>query len=289
MPVFNGEAYVELAIQSILDQTYSDFELIITDNASTDRTPEICRRFAGQDSRVRFIANDTNIGGWRNHNKVLSLAETELFAWAGHDDLRAPKAIERCVELLDSDSGAVMAFVGVKRIDENGDDIDFNYSIPDFSSPHPNERFRQAIRLDYSLELFYGLHRTATIKSTRGLGQFSDSDRVLTSELALAGRFLFTDEVLFFRRDHPDRSIKKYASRQARSEWINPGSARLSGGLPYHRELWEFSRVVLRSQVSSQEKRKCLKHTFAWLKQHNEDLRNDYRRFGKTLVGKLSG
>jgi len=114
MPVYNGEAYLALAIQSILDQTFTDFELIITDNASTDSTRDICRRFAKEDSRIRFIQNDRNIGGWRNHNKVLGLAQTELFQWAGHDDLRAPEALERCVELLDADSGAVMSFVGVK-------------------------------------------------------------------------------------------------------------------------------------------------------------------------------
>jgi len=288
MPVYNGEAYLALAIQSILDQTFTDFELIITDNASTDSTRDICRRFAKEDSRIRFIQNDRNIGGWRNHNKVLGLAQTELFQWAGHDDLRAPEALERCVELLDADSGAVMSFVGVKRIDENGNDIEFIYSIPDFSGPTPSERFREAIRLDYSLELFYSLHRTATIKSTRGLGQFSDSDRVLTAELALAGRFVFSDDVLFFRRNHPDQSTKKYRSRQARTEWINPGGSQLSGAFPFHRELWEFTTAVLRARIPAREKRKSLGHVFAWLRRYDEDLFNDYRRFGRTLIGKMS-
>lgn len=289
MPVFNGESYVASAIASILDQTYTDFELLIADNASTDATRDICRRYEDQDSRVHFVENSRNIGGWRNHNKVLALAQTELFLWAGHDDLRAPESLQCCIDLLDQDPGAVMAFVGVKRIDENGDDLVFNYFVPDFSDPNPSERFRQAIRLDYSLELFYGVHRTDVIKSTAGLGQFSDSDRVLIAELALNGRFAITDDVMFFRRDHPERSIKKYGSRQARSEWINPGSGRLSGGFPFHRELWEFSRAINRSKISLGEKRKCHGHVYDWLKRHHEDLFNDYRRFGRTLIHRMSG
>ena len=74
MPVYNGEQYLESAIRAVLDQTCEDLELIISDNASTDRTAQICNDFAARDSRVRFSRNPDNIGAARNYNRVFELA-----------------------------------------------------------------------------------------------------------------------------------------------------------------------------------------------------------------------
>ena len=81
LPVYNGEKYLEQALISILSQTYTDFELIISDNASTDRTQAICREYAAKDPRIRYYCNEENLGAAPNHNRVFELASGEYFKW----------------------------------------------------------------------------------------------------------------------------------------------------------------------------------------------------------------
>ena len=94
LPVYNGENYLAESLDALLGQTYEDFELIISDNASTDGTADICRRYAKQDSRIRYIRQPRNIGCAPNHNTG-RYARGELFKWASDDDLYARDLIER--------------------------------------------------------------------------------------------------------------------------------------------------------------------------------------------------
>src|SRR3974377_1117825 len=90
LPVYNGENYLRLAIDSILTQDYTDFELIISDNASADATQEICREYTARDCRIRYYRNKINIGASGNYNRVFELARGGLFKWAAHDDVHLP-------------------------------------------------------------------------------------------------------------------------------------------------------------------------------------------------------
>ncbi len=110
MPVFNGEAFLSQAIQSLLEQTYVDFELIISDNTSTDGTESICRKYALQDSRIRYVRNSENVGLESNFQRVFDLSQGELFMWAAHDDLWEPEFIEELVDLLERSPDAALAF-----------------------------------------------------------------------------------------------------------------------------------------------------------------------------------
>ena len=105
LPVYNGENFLAESLEAMLGQSYQDFELIISDNASTDGTGDICRRYARQDSRVRYIRQPLNIGLARNHNCLVAEARGELFKWASHDDLYARDLLERCVERTDVEDG----------------------------------------------------------------------------------------------------------------------------------------------------------------------------------------
>ena len=101
LPVYNGEAYLPAALTSLLKQDYGDFELIVSDNASTDGTEAICREFAANDPRIRYSRNETNIGAARNYNRVFELSRSKLFKWASHDDECHPSLLRRCVEVFD--------------------------------------------------------------------------------------------------------------------------------------------------------------------------------------------
>ena len=101
LPVYNGEPFVERAINAVLAQTYSDFELVISDNGSTDRTEEICREFAGRDARVKYVRAERNQGAIWNFNRVFELSQGEYFKWAAADDVFLPTFLEKCAQVLD--------------------------------------------------------------------------------------------------------------------------------------------------------------------------------------------
>src|SRR5207245_725070 len=107
MPVRNGEKYVRQAIESILAQTFSDWELVICDNASTDATEAICREYAARDPRVRYSRNAENLGPAGNHARCFELSRGRYFRWHAHDDLLHPQYLEKCVEVLDWDASVV--------------------------------------------------------------------------------------------------------------------------------------------------------------------------------------
>jgi glycosyltransferase involved in cell wall biosynthesis len=100
MPVYNGERFVRQALESILIQDYGNFELIISDNASTDATSKICRRYADRDARVRYVRNETNLGASPNHKRVFEMGTGDYFKWAAHDDECLPTFLSRCMSVF---------------------------------------------------------------------------------------------------------------------------------------------------------------------------------------------
>ena len=109
LPVYNGENFLAESLEALLGQSFEDFELIISDNASTDETAAICRRYGQQDSRIRYVRQPRNVGCASNHNFLVGQARGELFKWASHDDLYARDLLERCVDALDEYPYVVLA------------------------------------------------------------------------------------------------------------------------------------------------------------------------------------
>lgn len=109
LPVYNGEEYLAESLDALLGQTYGDFELVISDNASTDGTQDICREYAARDARIRYLRQPRNIGATPNHNQVFAECRGELFKWASHDDLYGRDLLRRCVEALDARPEVILA------------------------------------------------------------------------------------------------------------------------------------------------------------------------------------
>ncbi len=120
MPVYNGAKYIAEAVESILAQTFRDFELIISDNASTDDTESICRAFAARDPRVTYRRNRQNVGLSANNNLLVPLARGRFFKWAPCDDVLRPEYLERCVAVLDADPNVVLVYPGTQFVDGDG-------------------------------------------------------------------------------------------------------------------------------------------------------------------------
>ena len=221
LPVYNGENYLEDALTSILQQTYRDFELIISDNASTDRTQEICQRFVELDPRVRYVRNEQNLGPARNFNKTFLLSQGEFFKWVAHDDTYAPEYLEKCVAVLEKDPGVVLCYSKTKYIDKDGKPIGAYDGHLRSDSSETHVRFGDLIMNLKCFEIF-GVIRSIALRQTALLGSFGHADGILLSHLGLMGRFHEIPEYLFFNRDHPDKSIYKYSTFRDYAVFYDP-------------------------------------------------------------------
>lgn len=267
MPVYNGENYLEEAINSILGQTFTDFELIISDNASTDRTEEICSIYASRDSRIRYYRNEENLGASANYNRVFELANGKYFKWMAHDDLCAPEFLEKCVKVLDQDPAVILAFTGTKEIDETGIVIGEYAPKPNLGAGTPHERFYESVCLPNSCTSVFGLVRSDVLRRTRLIGNYVSSDRPLLGELSLRGRFYEIPEYLFFKRVHPEAHWKVYSTRHLRQRWYDPNKVtKLT--FPHWRLLWEHLFSIKRVRLSRSERIWCNLTMLWWIRKH---------------------
>ena len=210
LPVYNAENFVVEAIQCVLSQTFSDWELVISDNASTDRTASICREFADKDSRIRVFQNKRNLGVSPNYNRVFQLSRGQYFAWLAHDDLFGAEFVESCLRELENDERAVLVFPKLVYIDANRRPLRRPARDLSISAPSAVARVRQLMRMEIeSTDIFwsqFGLTRRDILEQSRLMDLYNGSDQVLLLDLAMRGKFKQVDKDLFFRREHPDAS-----------------------------------------------------------------------------------
>jgi polysaccharide pyruvyl transferase WcaK-like protein/glycosyltransferase involved in cell wall biosynthesis len=260
LPVYNGEDYLAEALDALLAQSYRDFELIISDNASTDGTEEICRRYMAQDERIRYIRQSTNVGAAENHNVVVRQARGELFKWASHDDLYHPDLLLRCIEALDTHQDVVLASCLSAVIDNTGTVTEAHIRYPDATdSPRAPERYR-GLLFALGGDDDYGVIRIDVLRRTALTGSHYHSDRTLTAELSLHGRFLRVPEVLYYRREHPNRAG---GTQQSVRKWCVTHDPRRANRLrhPTVRLLaeyvWAFVDGIRRAPLSARDRVEC--------------------------------
>ncbi len=253
LPVRDGEAFVAEAIGSILAQTFSDFQLIISDNASTDGTEEICRHYARVDSRVSYHRQSTNVGAAANYNFTFQKATGEYFRWSAHDDLVEPTMFERCVLALENDPNAVLAYPRTRLSFGDAESEERYEDHLDLLADRPHLRLRRLVsNLDLCNAIF-GVIRSNTLRQTRLIGPFASSDEVLLAELALLGRFVEVPEYLFIRRLHSARSTVAHAQISDRTAWFDP-SARHRRHLHRTKVLLEDVKSVWSIDLSTRQR-----------------------------------
>lgn len=222
LPVFNGARYLEETARSVLDQTYRDLELVISDNASTDETPEICRRLALEDPRVRYERADENLGAAPNYNRLVELARGEFFKWAPHDDPLAPTLVERFVEELDARPDASLVYARAVRINEAGHQVGQDTFSVATDAASPARRAAHVIANVSMATPVVGLTRLDALRRTRLIASFPASDYVLLAELALRGAIVEHPEPLMRRRVHDQTSRKVHVTKRAAQRWFDP-------------------------------------------------------------------
>jgi len=275
LPVYNGENFVRQAIESILAQTFEDFELIISDNASTDRTGEICRTFAAQDQRIRYTRNVENIGLTRNYNQVFTLSSGEYFKWNDHDDMCGQAFLMRCVQALDENPSVVLAYTRALTIDTTGQPIKEWEPRPELTSSEVEIRFRRALKQEETFPQ-QGLIRTEVLTKTGLLGRYPESDIVLLAEISLHGPFIEIPEPLFLLREHPQRAVRTHQWQNPLTmlAWLDPAH-RKSFNLPEWCLLADLVSALHRAPLSWPTRRRCYREVYRWLKSRRAGLLRD--------------
>ena len=199
MPVYNGEKYIRQALDSLLAQEYEYFELLISDNASTDATQHICEEYAKRDQRIEYVRQKENIGAHNNFRFVFENARCEFFLWAAHDDLREPDALSTLIACFSGKHDVVFAGSFYDTINFITNDICLHGVVPQLSSE--NNIFQNLCQLvQFPIPGFiYGLFRTSAIKQTQFIKNeyFDFADLYLLYEVALIGKLRIVPRVLY--------------------------------------------------------------------------------------------
>jgi len=278
LPVYNGEPYLEQAVTALLAQTYSDFELIIADNASTDGTSAICRDFEHRDARVRYHRSDVNLGAAPNYNRVVEMARGEFFKWAAHDDVCAPTYLENCVAVLDRNPSVVVCYPRTRIIDEQGRDKGPYEDNLHLTSSRRHERFRDVVfRESGECNAVFGLIRIDVLKMTALIGNYPASDMILLSELALHGNFHELSDALFQRRDHPQTSIRANVTTDERAAWFDPKKADKKQ-FTHWRWVLEYHRAIRRAKAGAGDGLRCYQYLGRWIRWNRRRLASEVGR-----------
>lgn len=302
LPVYNGEDYLAESIDALLGQSYEDFELIISDNASTDGTADMARSYEKQESRIRYFRQQRNVGINANHNFVFQQSRGEFFKWASADDLYARDLLQCCVAALDEHPDVVLAHSWEAAIDRAGN---VTQALPyplTTDSPRAPERFRSIlfgssgvfersilfgngsspeggnasvhdfVRVDNRGILracnIYGIIRSGILRRMTPLASIPHSDRVLTCELALHGRFHMTPEWMYFRREHPDRAYNSSPKMRSRCANLDPARAsrlRHPAARLLTEYIWGYVAAIRNTPLSPADQRECYRYLTHWM------------------------
>lgn len=262
--MFNGERYLNCAVDSILQQSYSDFELLICDNASIDATEEIARAYARDDRRVRYHRHAENIGPNLNFSQGVDMVSGEYFKWAAHDDEFAPDFLQACVTALDNNPRAVLCQSLVSIIDEHGAELAvYDSDLAHAASPRQSARFSSLVLQPHVCTDLFGLiRRNALTKTKRLKGNYHGCDRALLAELALIGPFEKIPKPLFKSREHKQRYVRSVLPSQRTAYHLTAEAHKteLSRLL-----LYRDYRLAIGKHVNGFAPRlRCYWHLFCW-------------------------
>jgi glycosyltransferase involved in cell wall biosynthesis len=285
LPVYNGERHLAATLDSLLAQEFDDFELLISDNGSTDGTPDLVRAYAERESRIVFERHDVNRGAIWNYNHLVARARGRYLKWCGHDDLCAPAYLSRCVAELDG-SDAVVAYPRTVLIDDVGG-VKRQYDDGlDLREAEPHVRVRKCLRHLGLANAVFGLIRLDVLRATPLFGAYNDSDLVLILDLALAGKIHEIDAALFMRRIHAGQAYQANTTPLAVRRWFDP-SSRARFVLPRSRRFVEAARAIARAHLPWGERLRCEAELVrVWGPSH---LYHGARELGRVTVDLFSG
>lgn len=265
MPVYNGESFIDQALESLLSQDFDNFELIISDNASTDHTQQICLNYAQRDDRIRYYRNEYNKGAVWNFNKVFELSFGKYFMWAAHDDCFEPSYLNSCLNVLSSSETIILAGTACQSVDSETDKpifIDHGFSTIGLS---PKERFIRYKTTIHSSKhigaIFYGLWRRSLVTGVKPLKKVVGCDHIFLAELCFKGEFITIPEKLMVKRwggaslshhknasamgiNNPVLTKCPYFIREILLQTVVCKTDKLTAREKFHLCLWSFNHYI---------------------------------------------
>jgi glycosyltransferase involved in cell wall biosynthesis len=263
MPVYNGARHVRKSIESLLAQTFTDFEIVIADNCSSDATGDICREFAARDARVRYVRHATNRGAVFNWNFVVEEARGQYFKWASANDYCAPTNLERCVHALDTETDVVIAYGRTAFVDDDDQPLGEYPHDLEVLDERPSVRFERLCRELRTNNAQSGLIRLDILRRTGIERTFPGGDMGLMSELALYGGYRCLPEVLLYRRMGIESATKFLNADQLRA-FLNP-QARKHAFVAWQTH-WDYVLSMLRAPLPLRERLAVMRYILrsAW-------------------------
>lgn len=256
LPVYNGARFLPQALESLLGQSFSDIELIVSDNASSDSTQNICTEYAARDARIRYVRQNVNIGAMRNWNFVAKQARGKYFKWSSASDYCAPDMLARCFAAMEAESDIVLCYGQTCLVDqETGELTEYSGNI-ELMEDRPHERFS---KLCGSLKLnnaYGGLIRTDALHRTKLNRLYSGGDIILMAELALMGRFRLLPQTLLYRRMGRETSSNELSASDL-AVFLDPQKTHNLDLLHFSTHLG-YLGAVLRAPINPLEKLKTL-------------------------------
>ena len=214
LPIYNSEKFIHKKLDSLLEQTFTDFEIIISDNASTDLTSKICEEYAKKDKRICYFRQNKNMGAWWNYDFVLQKAKYEYFLWSAVDDIMLPQFLEETVKILESDRKIACSISKIKLFGKTTNDLEikpndsmlkkkikkikkeFGY-LNTFPASGPYEkRVKEYIKNLRHNQIFYGVFRTNQIRQAYVTDSFLWKEGCIMLNILKFGELFVVDKVL---------------------------------------------------------------------------------------------
>lgn len=258
LPVYNGAGYLEEALAGLRGQTFEDFELLISDNASTDETESICRQAAVEDRRIAYDRLPRNLGAAANYNRLVHAARGKWFRWASHDDVVDESLLEVLVQYLESSDGApVLAYPKSVLIDQDGNKIRDHEDNLDLREPQPYQRLAHLAWRWGKCHPVFGLIDRQRLLQTDLIGPYIGSDVTLLAELALLGEFHEVPQRLFHRRIHSESSRQGDLTLDQIAHWFDTSQFKAPRLQPRNVVMGKIVEGVFRSPLPTAEKVRC--------------------------------
>jgi glycosyltransferase involved in cell wall biosynthesis len=287
LPVYNREKLLKQSLDALLNQTFTDFDLIISDNASTDATEQICREYAQRDGRIRYYRNGSNIGAPRNFNQTFELSSSRYFKWATSDDLCAPEFLELALEVLEREQAVVLCYAKTTIIGVDGAPIEDYEDKLHLIEAKASRRFVRLLNTIGLCHQHQGVIRSAALRRTALLMDHIRSDVNLMAELSLYGKFYELPQRLFSRRLHPDAGSWERSDMPRQRAFYDPGGTHR---IVLHclREHTAYLSAIRRAPIEFREKAllyRFVLHRIIWSRSR---LAQELRLKARILAGGLT-
>ena len=258
MPVYNGAEFLDESLSAILAQDFDDFEVVISDNASTDKTPEICESYLA-DARVAYYRNATNLGALANFTRVFDLTSGDYFCWAACDDHLLPGFIRRCAEALDDNPDAAMCVTSVRFIKADGQPGSRFHEGQGLASPDLGIRLRCFLER-HNWYMAYGLYRREILAASGLFERVAGTDVLLLWKVLLRHRLCVVEEELFEYRTFLASGRSAHLAGN-----LVPGSSRFWRyvGIRLWREMWA---ATASDEISDDARRVARRELRRWLR-----------------------